>query len=308
MSARRIVPVLVLGAALALGAGCAEGRVPVDGERMMARVRHQVEAGPRVVGTPSHAATRDWIASELARLGARVERQAFVDSTLGRPLPLTNLIGRYGPEGGRRIVLCGHYDSRPWCDEDPDTTYRNTPVPGANDGGSSVAVLLEMAELMKAKPPAIGVDLVFFDGEDLGTRERPDEFCLGSKGYAARLALEGDAARPVAAFLFDMVGGRDLAIHNEVNSSTRAANLVELVGDAAAATGATAFHRDVRWNVIDDHIPLNDAGLPAVDILDFGYPAWHTHRDTPDAMSAASLEQVARVAAWIVYRSPLARP
>lgn len=308
MAARRIVPVLVLGAALAIGAGCAEGRVPVDGERMMARVRHQVEAGPRVVGTPSHVATRDWIASELTRLGARVERQSFVDSTLGRPLPLTNLIGRYGPDGVRRIVLCGHYDSRPWCDEDPDTTYHRTPVPGANDGGSSVAVLLELAELMHEKPPAIGVDLVFFDGEDLGTRDRPDDFCLGSKGYAARLAPAGDPARPVAAFLFDMVGGSGLAIHNEVNSSTRAANLVELVGDAAAATGATAFHRDVRWNIIDDHIPLNDAGLPAVDILDFGYPAWHTHRDTPDAMSAASLAQVARVAAWIVYRSPLARP
>lgn len=290
-----------------LPAACA-APVPVDGARMMARVRRQVEGGPRVVGTPSHAATREWIAAELVRLGGRVERQAFTDTSLGRPLPLVNVIGRFGPEGARRIVLCGHYDSRPWCDEDPDTAYRHVPVPGANDGGSSVAVLLEIAELLHARAPRAGVDLVFFDGEDLGTRERPDLFCLGSKGYAARLAPSGDPARPVAAFLFDMVGGRDLQVHAERNSSERAANLVALVADAARATGATAFHDDVKWTIIDDHIPLMDAGLPAVDILDFDYPAWHTHRDTPAQMSAASLAQTARVAAWLVYESPLARP
>jgi glutaminyl-peptide cyclotransferase len=112
----------------------------------------------------------------------------------------------------------------------------------------------------------------------------------------------------VAAFLFDMIGARDLHIYAERNSSERASNLVALVADAAHATHADAFHDEVRWTIIDDHIPLNDAGLPAVDILDFDYPAWHTHRDTPDQLSAASLAQVARVAAWLVYSSPLARP
>lgn len=304
---RRLPVWLALGLGLLLPAACARTQ-PVDGARMMARVERQVAGGPRVVGTASHAATRDWIASELARLGARVERQSFVDSTLGRPLALTNVIGHFGPSGVRRVVLCGHFDSRPWCDEDPDTSFHRVPVQGANDGGSSVALLLEMAELMHARAPRIGVDLVFFDGEDLGTRANPDGFCLGSKGYAARLPDRGDAARPVAAFLFDMVGGRGLHVYAERNSSERAANLVALVSEGARATGATAFHDEVRWNVIDDHIPLNDAGLPAVDILDFDYPAWHTHRDTPDQMSAASLAQVARVAAWLVYDSPLARP
>ncbi len=281
---------------------------PVDGERMLARVRHQVAGGPRVVGSASHDSTRAWIAGELARLGGRVESQAFVDRTLGRPLPLVNLIGRFGPPSGRRIVLCAHYDSRPWCDEDPDTSFRHTPVPGANDGGSGVAVLLEVAELMRRRVPPVGVDLVFFDGEDLGTRERTDWFCLGAKGYAQRLPARGEPGRPVAAFLFDMVGGRDLKIYHERNSSERAASLVALVAAAARATGATAFHDEVRWTIVDDHIPLNDAGLPAVDILDFDYPAWHTHRDTPEQLSAASLAQAGRVAAWLVYSSPLARP
>jgi glutaminyl-peptide cyclotransferase len=282
--------------------------LPVDGERMLERVRHQVAAGPRVLGSASHAAIREWIAGELTRLGGRVERQSFTDSTLGRPLPLTNFIGRFGPSGGRRIALCAHYDSRPWCDEDPDTSMRHVPVQGANDGGSGVAVLLEMAELLHGRAPPVGVDLVFFDGEDLGTRERPGDFCLGSKGYASRLPAAGAPERPVAAFLFDMVGGRDLKIYAERNSSARAANLVALVSTAAHATHATGFHDEARWTIVDDHIPLNDAGLPAVDILDFDYPAWHTHRDTPDQLSAASLAQVGRVAAWILYTSPLSRP
>jgi hypothetical protein len=296
----------LLLAVLALLPGACAARPAADGERMMERVRHQVAMGPRVVGTPSHAAMRAWLASELSRLGGRVEAQSFTDSTLGRPLPLTNFIGRFGPDGARRIVLCAHYDSRPWCDEDPDTAYHRVPVQGANDGGSGVAVLLEVAERMRREPPPVGVDLVFFDGEDLGTRERPDWFCLGSRGYAARLPAPGDPSRPVAAFLFDMVGGRTLAIHAERNSSERAANLVALVSEGARATGAKVFHDEVRWTIVDDHIPLNDAGLPAVDILDFDYPAWHTHRDTPGMMSAGNLAQVADVAAWLVYESSLA--
>jgi len=105
-----------------------------------------------------------------------------------------------------------------------------------------------------------------------------------------------------------MVGGRTLAIHAEHNSSERAASLVALVSAGAKATGASVFHDDVRWTIVDDHIPLNDAGLPAADILDFDYPAWHTHADTPAMMSAPSLAQAAGVAGWLVYESPLARP
>lgn len=297
--------------ALALSAACAGAcadRFAVDGERALERVRHQVAAGPRIPGTAANAAVREWIATEAARLGGRVERQAFVDSTLGRPLEVTNVIARFGPEAGRRIVLCAHFDTRPWSDRDPDTTLRSRPVPGANDGGSGVAVLLEVAELMSRRAPAVGVDLVFFDAEDLGTEGRPGDFCLGSKGYAARLPQRGDDARPVAAFLFDMVGDRDLQIFIESNSASRAANLAALVVEAARATDAPSFHDEVRYSLIDDHVRLLDAGLPAVDIVDFDYAAWHTHRDSTDQVSAASLAEVSRVAAWLVYRSPLARP
>jgi hypothetical protein len=303
-----LAAVLLAPAVLAALAGSCAGRDPVDGERALARVRHQVEAGPRISGTAANAAIRDWIAAEAGRMGGRVERQAFTDSSLGEPVSGTNIVARFGPSEGRRIVLCAHFDTRPRCDEDPDSSMRSRPVPGANDGGSGVAVLLEVAELMARRAPPVGVDLVFFDAEDLGTREAPEEFCLGSKAYAARLPAAGDPSRPVAAFLFDMVGARDLRIFREKNSSDRASNLATLVVEGARTIGARSFHDEVRWTLIDDHIRLLDAGLPAVDIVDFDYAAWHTHRDTPDQLSAASLAEVARVAAWLVYRSPLARP
>jgi glutaminyl-peptide cyclotransferase len=278
----------------------------VDGARALERVKHQVEAGPRIPGTPGHRVIGDWIAAECARLGGRVENQRWVDSTFGRPLAMRNVIARFGPDRGRRIALLAHWDTRPFSDEDPDPAHRRDPVPGANDAGSGVAVLLEVAECMREKAPPIGVELVFVDGEDQGEATRPRDYCLGAMHYAASLAAD-PAQRPLAAFVFDMVGDRDLGIWVEGESSRRAANLVGVVLDAARATSARSFHDTVRYSLTDDHVPLLDAGLPAGDIIDFYYPAWHTHRDLPDQVSAASLAEVSRVACWIVYRSPLAR-
>jgi hypothetical protein len=295
---------LALGIA---GVACAQPRFEVDGERALGRVVFQVDAGSRVPGTRGHAKVEEWIAAELERAGARVERQRFLDSTLGRSEELVNVIGRFGASAGRDrhgpLVLCAHSDSRPFADEDPDVARRNDPMPAANDGGSGVAVLLEVADLLAKRPPPCPVDLVFFDGEDQGRPEEPGTFSRGARGYAARLTQP----KPRGAFLFDMVGDRSLAIHTEGISLERASNLTELVLDAAKAVGASHFHADPRYHVVDDHVPLLDAGIPAVDLIDFDYPAWHTTHDLPDQVSAESLAEVARVAAWLVYRSPLAR-
>ena len=294
-------------AILVAGAGCAAQRIDVNGVRARARVLHQVGAGPRVPGTPGHEAVLAWLGQELARLGARVETQAWEDSTFGPPVRLTNVIARYGPKTGRPIVLCAHWDTRPFADRDPDPSGRSQPVPGANDGASGVAVLLEVAERMSHATPPRPVELVFFDGEDQGAAESPDDFCLGSKRYAKSLAARPEEARPKAAFLFDMVGDRDLQIHPEVNSSRKAANLVAMVLDAARATGSSHFHEEPRYELIDDHVSLLEAGIPAVDVVDFDYAQWHTRGDLPDQVSAESLAEVARVAAWLVYRSSLTR-
>jgi hypothetical protein len=312
--ARRVrplsAPVLALPLALLVVGGACAARHPVDGARALDRVRVQVEAGPRVPGTPAHRTIQGWIAAEITRLGGAVELQAFTDTSLGHRLELTNVIGHFGParSPGRRIALLAHWDSRPWCDQDPDSAHRDEALPGANDGASGVAVLLEVAEVMHGGAPPVNVDLVFLDGEDQGRATMPEEFSLGARAYAAKLGETPADSRPAAAFLFDMVGDRELDIYPEVNSARRAANLVALVLAGAKATGGSHFHSDPRHTLVDDHLPLLDAGIPAVDIIDFDYPAWHTHRDLPDQVSAASLAEVANVAVWLVYRSPLAHP
>ncbi|MGH7741835.1 MAG: M28 family peptidase [Candidatus Eiseniibacteriota bacterium] len=304
MSARLSVLVLLL-LALAFAESCAALPQP-DGARALARAAHQVDAGPRIPGTPAHRVIADWIAAECTRLGGQVERDRFADSTLGRRLELENIIAHFGPATGRRITLMAHWDTRPQADQDPDPAHRDDPVPGANDAASGVAVLLEVAEAMHGTAPPAGVDLVFLDGEDQGRASDAEEFCLGSRHYAASFAAAPER-KPAAAFLFDMVGDRDLGIWPEVQSSERATNLVGMVLEAARATGAHSFHSGPRYSLVDDHIPLLDAGIPAVDVIDFDYAAWHTHRDLTDQISAASLGEVSRVALWLVYRSALAR-
>lgn len=271
------------------------------------RVERQVAAGPRIPGTPGHDTVRVWIEGELSRLGAQVEAQGFMDSTLGRPIEMTNIIGHFGPQTGRRIALVAHWDSRPWADQDPDPANHTQPVPGANDGASGVAVLLEVAEALKARAPAIGIDLVFVDAEDLGSATDEAGFCRGSREYVRRMKA-GNEPQVSAAFVFDMVGDRSLGIHPEVRSAREAANLVQLVLDGATAARSSHFASDPRYSLFDDHSPFLDAGIPAVDIIDFDYPAWHTVRDTPDSVSAASLAEVSAVAAWIALDSPIAHP
>jgi len=307
-TARRARAAMLAALTLAALLGCREApRDDVDGARALRRVRLQVDAGMRIPGTPAHDSVRVWLTGELARLGGRVALQQFADSTLGHPVDMTNIIGHWGPDDGRRIALLAHWDSRPWADRDPDPRLRSQPVPGANDGGSGVAVLLEVAERLAKRRPAIGIDLVFVDGEDLGTDEHPEGFCRGSKACAERMRT-GATPRPAAVFVFDMVGDAELDIHPEVRAAREAANLVQLVLDGAAATGATHFAADPRYDLTDDHSPFLDAGIPAVDVIDFEYRAWHTTRDRPDRCSAASLAEVARVAAWIAFDSPLAQP
>ncbi|MEX0788280.1 MAG: M28 family peptidase [Anaerolineales bacterium] len=241
--------------------------------------------GPRIPGTAAHAAAADGIARRLGELDWLVERQTF--DYLGTALE--NVVARRGGESGPILILGAHYDTRPRADM--DALDPASPVPGANDGASGVAVLLEMARVLESRVPGRAVWLVFFDGEDSGSIAAWD-WVVGSREFVSRLTI-----RPQAAVIVDMVGDADLQLYWERNSDP---GIQSEIWQTAAGLGHTAFIPEARHSLLDDHTPFIQAGIPAVDIIDFDYPYWHTTQDTLDKISAASLEQVGRtLLAWL---------
>ena len=211
-----------------------------------------------------------------------------------------NIIAPFNMMQRKKLILCAHWDTRPWADKDPDSTKHQEPIPGANDGASGVAVLLEIARLISKNPPPIGVIIVLFDGEDGGEEGWVDNFALGSKYYASHLP----GSKPKTAILLDMVGDKDLRIYKEALSDLYFHGLVDTLWNRAAEIGLEVFDPEVKYQVFDDHIPLVQAGIRAVDIIDFEYPYWHTLEDTPDKCSAKSLKQVGDFIVSILYDPP----
>jgi hypothetical protein len=267
--------------------GCSVGsEASFDGEAALSRVEDQVAMGPRFPGSQGHAALQEWLALELGRLGWQTESQSF--DYLGTTL--TNFTAHRGPAPGPLILLAAHYDTRRFADRDP--TRPSEPVPGANDGASGVAVLLELARLFGEQEPLCDLRLVFFDGEDNGGIDGW-EWAAGSRHYAAELTRQ-----PLAVVVVDMVGDRDLALPIERTSSP---DLAAEIWSAAGAKGLTAFRDEPGPAVLDDHSPFLERGWRAVDIIDLSYPAWHTVEDTPDEVSADS-DQVGE-ASWRGWRA-----
>lgn len=289
------------------GAGAPADRPAFDGREALALVRKQVAFGPRVPGTPGHAAQLDWMLARLDTLADAVEADTFTHvTTAGDSLSLTNVLARFRPGEGRRIVLVAHWDTRPTSDRAADSTLRDVPVPGANDGGSGTAVLLELAELFAQQPPPVGVDLLLVDGEDYGPGT--EDMFLGAKRYAEGLppVTATGAGRPIYGILLDMVGDADASFPAESYSVDLAPAVVSKIRAAARRVGHDdLFPRWVGRGLYDDHIPLNDAGLPTANVIDFTFGPdnryWHTPEDTPDKLSAETLEAVGEVVAELVY-------
>ena len=253
-----------------------------SGERAMFFVAAQMAIGPRPTGSVASREVGDYILGELDAAGWHTETQAFAyQGVEGR-----NLIGRAGSSepGGPFLVLAAHYDTRREADMDPiDPT---APVPGANDGASGVAVLLELAYVLDLNRVNSDVWFVFFDAEDNGRLDNW-EWIVGSREFADR--LEG---RPDYVIVVDMVGDADQQIYYEANSY---ADLQGHIWQVAHELGyGEYFIKEVRHSMLDDHIPFVELGIPAVDIIDFDYPYWHTTEDTLDKVSAASLGRVGR--------------
>lgn len=301
MTRRRPAPAWFL---LSLLAACGGEARPAparefDGAAALARVEEQVAFGPRIPGTAAHAAMAGWLDS-LARAHADtvlVDRWTHVTRG-GDSLPMVNVLARFNPAASRRILYLAHWDTRPRSDA-PASADPSLPVPGANDGGSGVAVLLGVMEVLAAAPPTIGVDLLFVDGEDYGSfsPERYDVL-IGSTRYAANLPAPG---KPDFAVLFDMVGAADLRLGIEAQGQVAAPDVVERVWKTAERMGyGHIFVRQSIGPITDDHEPLIKAGIRAIDVIGWPYAHWHLPSDTPDKLSAASLEAVGNVAVAVI--------
>ena len=260
-------------------AACAHQNALFDGERAYEHVLAQCELGPRPVGSDAGRETAEYILSELGQLGWSVETQDFTyRGVMGR-----NVIGKRGR--GSLVVLGAHYDTRSLADRDPH--HPTLPVPGANDGASGVAVLLELARTLDVDKAGVEVWLVFFDAEDQGKIDGWP-FCVGASYMAQHLTV-----RPQAVVVVDMVGDRDQDIYWEHNSDP---SLMAELWDIAADLGYEEhLIPEYRHTMIDDHLPFRQLGLPAVDIIDFDYRYWHTTEDTPDKVSPTSLHRVGRM-------------
>ncbi len=272
-------------------------------------IEKQLSFGPRNPNSPAHQLALAYFETELKKFADKVTLQNFSypgynDETLN----LTNIIASFNPDAKNRIFLCAHWDSRPRADHDKNPALVNKPIPGANDGASGVAILLELARILKEKKVQIGIDLILFDGEDYGTESDLQNYLLGSKYFAANLPKD---YKPAFGILLDLVGDKEAKFYKETNSIMFAPDVVDIIWATAAELNATSFSNLEGEGIYDDHIPLNQAGLRTVNIIDsdlIGADSpderrnyWHTQNDTIDNIGKETLKQVGEVLVRIIY-------
>ena len=267
-----------------------------DGAAAMGYVRAQLGFGARVPGTPAHRAAGDWLVAELAKRADTVYVQEWTHTTAdGQRLPMRNIVARFAPAAERRVLYLAHWDSRPRSEKATDPAQRALPVPGANDGASGVAILLGVADALKARPASVGVDLVLVDGEDWGDFDTNTDVLIGAHYFAEHLPSAGYA--PLFGVLWDMVGDAFPLFLYESNSMQAAPEVVQRVWSTAARLGHAAVFQTREYGPItDDHLPLIQKGLRVIDVIDLDYPWHHTPEDTADKVSQRTLQIVGDVA------------
>lgn len=284
--------------------GAIEGDGRFDGARAFALLRAQCDLGPRAPGTDAHRQARDWL---IARLRPHVDglvlqtwrQKVRRGPGAGRTFAMTNLLalvhGRGGADEAPDLMLSAHWDTRPVADQDPDPARRGEPVPGANDGASGVAVVLEIARALRAHRPPHPVVLALWDGEDLG------EYYYGSRAWASALARGSVAWRPRRGILLDMVGKRGLRCTTELNSQRLAPELWQQVNATAGEMGLGAHFGGRPLAITDDHVFLARAGIPTILLIDYDYPQWHTTADTVERCDTQSLQVIGDVVLRVVH-------
>lgn len=266
-----------------------------DQNRAFAYLKKQCEFGPRAPGSKAHQETQVYLFSELKKFANEVILQPFDVQHGNQTVWMNNILARFGASHGETLLLAAHWDTRPFADKDPNPANRNQPIIGANDGASGVAVLLEIARVLKSKPPPRQVFIVLFDGEDYG--RTVENMFLGSKHFARNMGRW----QPDFGILLDMVGDRNLELPMELYSWNADRKLTESIWKRAQELGLFAFQPRLGVAIMDDHLPLIQAGVPTVNIIDFDYPHWHTLEDTADKCSAESLGVVGQLMLNIIY-------
>lgn len=279
-----------------------------DGDRAIKYLEELCNLGPRISGSDEMKKQQELLTKHFEKHGATITWQKFdgKQPSQAKAVPMANMIVSFHPDKKQRILLCGHYDTRPIADQETRIADWRKPFASANDGTSTVAFMMELAPIVKELKLEIGIDFVIFDGEEYIFDRVNDRFFLGSEHFATlyKQAQRGkDAKEQVkyrAGILLDLFAGKDAKYPKEPNSNFFAGALLEDFWKVAAAEKVASFVDEQGPEVLDDHIALNKAGIPCIDVIDFEYSHWHRLSDTPDKCSPVSMANVAKVfLAWV---------
>ena len=285
-----------------------------DADSCYAFCAKQCDFGPRTMNSEAHELCGQWIVEKFRSYGMEVtEQRATLMGFDDTPLQGNNIIARYQPQLSNRILLCAHWDSRPWADNDPDPANHTKPVMAANDGASGVAVMLEVARVLCADTCRlpIGIDFVCFDAEDWGTEDVSESWALGAQYWSETFKQQPSAAKPRYGILLDMVGGFGARFYQERLSLHYAPQVVERVWKSASIAGYSSFFpQEKGGGITDDHGPVNEvAGIPCIDIIpyypdcmesSFG-PTWHTINDDMQHIDRGTLKAVGQTLIQVLY-------
>ena len=274
----------VIGACLTTIVTSAQAPAAFDSSKAWEHLRQQVAIGPRPSGSPGNVKNRDYIKATLAGFGIKTIEQPFEAATPIGPIKMVNLIARLPGQRADRIVLASHFDTK---------IFRDFRFVGASDGASSTAALLELGRVLKARPQLpFTIELLFLDGEEATGEWVGTDNTYGSRHYVAAAGKAGTLKSLRALILLDMIGDRQLNLRREQNSTPW---LTNIIWNTAKKLGYGRHFLDEETPIEDDHIPFLKAGVPAVDLIDLDYAAWHTAQDTLDAVAARSLQIVGDV-------------
>ncbi len=285
--------------------------VAFDGQRAMGYLEAICKIGPRISGTLGMSKQQELIRKHFEACDAKVELQRFTaqQHSQQQKVDMANLIASWNPDVERRVIVCSHYDTRPIADQEEDRRKWTQPFLSANDGGSGVAFLMEMANHMKELKTKVGVDFVLFDGEEYIFEPKVDKYFFGSEHFGKIYRQNRAGKRYIGAVLLDMIAGKNCHFPAEQHSMMQAGALVRDLWKIAEEQNCTAFENKVGEGVQDDHVALNQAGIPAVDIIPsvrtdpsfgFEYPHWHRLSDVPANCSDERMVQVAKViSVWL---------